>query len=494
MNVESHSTTGRWIWPFEILEQIGEGGMGLVYRARYVVNDRQIALKMLPADVQDQTSLQRFEREMDVLKTLRHPNIVRCFGGTCENKRRFYAMELIEGGTLEDKLREKGRLRWEAVVEYGLQMCAALEASHEKGIVHRDVKPSNFLVTPSGKIKLSDFGLASVQDAQKITAAGKTAGTFLYMAPEQIRGLPVTGKTDLYALGCVLFELITGRAPFIGETPAATLHLHCFSTPARPSEVALDCPIPLERLVLQLLEKDPGKRPDTAASVARMLTTVHQTSVLSGPEGDAEPILSRRLADEIPPEIAAPAYEVQRTMALPRVGQWSPRLWMVVTASTLLILSVLLNVHQWNARRHEALWRSAWATAASSDNGAVREAAARTIGRLMPYRDTDSEVLQRMLQDQLPEVRVAALEGVSEAGRDARSLYPMLLRIQNADDDPLVRGAAESAMDAVQTDDTVTGFPWIGAFVFLLLGGTLVAGLLTWSPSNAFLRRVFRRA
>ena len=249
-----NTTTGsKWIWPFELLEQIGEGGMGVVYRARYVVNDRQVALKMLPADVTDETALARFERELAVLKSLKHPNIVRCFGGSCENKRRFYAMELIEGGTLEDLLRTHKKLRWERVVEYGIQMCSALDASHRANVIHRDVKPSNFLIADDGTLKLSDFGLASVAASRRITAAGKTAGTFLYMAPEQIRGHAVTPQTDMYALGCVLYELITGKPPFVAETPAATLHMHCHAEPERPTTKALDCPPALEEIILTLM-------------------------------------------------------------------------------------------------------------------------------------------------------------------------------------------------------------------------------------------------
>ena len=113
----------RWIWPFELKERLGEGGMGVVYRGRYVVKNIDVAVKMLPDDVTNPVVLARFEREMEVLKTLRHPNIVRSFGGVCEDKQRFYAMELMQGGSLEDQLQERGRLPWETVIEYGLQMC-----------------------------------------------------------------------------------------------------------------------------------------------------------------------------------------------------------------------------------------------------------------------------------------------------------------------------------------------------------------------------------
>src|SRR6185369_6147054 len=176
---------------FELEEQIGAGGMGVVYRARYVGNDRKVALKLLPQHVATNPALAaRFEREMAILKDLRHPHIVHCFGGTCEGDQWFYAMQLVEGGSIDKLLRDRGVLPWERVVEYGLQICSALQHAHQRGVIHRDVKPANLLLTVKDKIKLSDFGLALVTDESRLTAAGKAVGTYYYMAPEQIRGSP----------------------------------------------------------------------------------------------------------------------------------------------------------------------------------------------------------------------------------------------------------------------------------------------------------------
>jgi serine/threonine protein kinase len=125
----------RWIWPFELLDKLGEGGMGVVYRARYVVDNRHVAVKLLPPDVANATILSRFERELDILKTLRHPNIVRSFGGTCEGNQRFYAMELVEGGTLDKLLEERGKFSAEVAVQFALQMAAGLAYAHERGVV-----------------------------------------------------------------------------------------------------------------------------------------------------------------------------------------------------------------------------------------------------------------------------------------------------------------------------------------------------------------------
>src|SRR5213078_2437903 len=132
------------IWPFELEEQIGSGAMGLVYRARFVKNDRRVALKLLPKEVAvNKTLAARFQREMEILKDLRHPHIVHCFGGTCEGDQWFYAMELVEGGTVEGLLQEHGCLPWERVIEYGVQLCSALAYAHSRGVIHRDIKPAN---------------------------------------------------------------------------------------------------------------------------------------------------------------------------------------------------------------------------------------------------------------------------------------------------------------------------------------------------------------
>ncbi|HUQ68201.1 MAG TPA: serine/threonine-protein kinase [Planctomycetaceae bacterium] len=273
--------TSKWIWPFELLEKVGEGGMGVVYRARYVGNDKIVAVKLLPEDVaQNPTLVARFDRELEILTQLRHPNIVHCFGGTTESKQRFYAMELVEGGTLGDVLKKHGRLSWDHVVEYGIQICDALQYAHERGVIHRDLKPANFLLTKSKKIKLSDFGLATIIAGQRLTVAGRTAGTFLYMAPEQIRGQPpLSNRTDLYALGCVLHELLLGRPPYVGDAPAEVLHKHLKEPIPSVAEKMLDCPVALDKLITQLLQKNQEQRPASAAEVKLRLESVLRPSL-----------------------------------------------------------------------------------------------------------------------------------------------------------------------------------------------------------------------
>lgn len=278
----------RQLGPFLLGPKIGGGGMGVVYRATYSKTGQVVALKLLPSELSKKPKLvARFERELKILKKLKHPNIVPCYGGGKLGEQQFMAMELVEGGSLADLLRKRGRFSWEEVIRFGEQICGALEHAHEHGIIHRDLKPSNLLLTRDGKIKLADFGIARDSEATALTAAGRTVGTFAYMAPEQIRGEPpVSQKTDLYALGCVLYELLAGTPPFAGETAGELVFQHIEKKPVRVSTIALDCPVWLDSLLQQLLEKDPEMRPRDASSVLRALAEVEakvaeQASVLT---------------------------------------------------------------------------------------------------------------------------------------------------------------------------------------------------------------------
>ncbi|MFO1023390.1 MAG: serine/threonine-protein kinase [Planctomycetales bacterium] len=264
------------IGPFELGEKLGAGGMAVVYRATYTETGKQVALKLLPITMaEDDQMVARFKRELEVLKKMRHPNIVLCYGGGRLGQQRFYAMELVEGGSLANLLKAKGRLSWEEVVDYGIQICDALQHAHEHGIVHRDLKPANLMLDKAGKVKLADFGLARVTDATALTAAGKTLGTFAYMAPEQITGKsPITPKTDLYALGCVFYELLTGRTPFNADSAAELFYQHIQKKPERLCSQVLDCPVWLEAIILHLLKKSPDDRPMDALQVSESLKEV----------------------------------------------------------------------------------------------------------------------------------------------------------------------------------------------------------------------------
>lgn len=266
----------RRIGPFEIEKQLGVGGMGIVYLATFLKTGQKVALKVLsPTLSENEKVLSRFEREMEILQKLRHKHIVRYYWGGTIKGQKLYAMEIMDGGTLEDWLKRKGRLSWEQTVDCARHICKGLEHAHHAGIVHRDLKPANLFLTKSGYLKIGDFGIARDTTATALTAAGSTVGTYAYMAPEQITGTSaITRKTDLYALGCVMYELLTGRTPFVAETMVEMLQKHLKTDPDRITTEAIDCPVWLEALVMKLLEKDPEKRYYDALAVQQALDDV----------------------------------------------------------------------------------------------------------------------------------------------------------------------------------------------------------------------------
>ncbi len=267
---------GQRVGPFEVEKQLGGGAMGSVYQARYCKTGQKVALKvMAPGLGANETALARFEREAEVLKQLSHRNIVRFYVASRYEGAPYYAMEYIQGESLDQVLKRRGRLTWEEVVDLGRQICAALQHAHEQGIVHRDLKPSNLMLTADGTLKLTDFGIAKDLDVTQLTAANCTVGTASYMSPEQCRGeRNLTHKSDLYSLGVLLYELLTGQRPFRAETTMDMFLQHVNVIPERPARIVLDIPFWLDTLVCQLLEKKPEHRPFDAAVVAAALDQV----------------------------------------------------------------------------------------------------------------------------------------------------------------------------------------------------------------------------
>ena len=265
---------GEKLGSFRIKETLGAGAMGAVYLAVHEPTGKVAALKIIGSDAaQRNNTSRRFEREADILKQFDHPNIVRWLGVGRFQGTSYLAMEYIQGITLEQLVAQRGGLPWREVVELGIQMCEALHYAHQRGVVHRDIKPSNLMITPKGQVKLTDFGIAKDLDATGLTATGRTLGTAAYMAPEQIRGTPaVSHKTDLYALGVVLYQMLTGRTPFEGATAVVLMHCHLNEPAPRPSAKTAEIPKALDELVVKLMAKAPSDRPWDAEAVGFALT------------------------------------------------------------------------------------------------------------------------------------------------------------------------------------------------------------------------------
>jgi predicted Ser/Thr protein kinase len=264
---------GKWV----IFKEIGRGGMGHVYLAREEIGGRQAALKVLSAELsQDPGFRLRFQREMDILAKLTHPNIVQFYEAGVENGVYFYAMEYVEGESLDDVLHEKGRLSWEEVLDVAIQVCPALRHVHDHGVIHRDLKPSNLLRASDGTIKLSDFGIAKMFAATHLTATGGVVGTAEYLSPEQAAGKQVGKRSDLYCLGVVLYHLAVGKPPFEGKTMVDLLHKHIYAQFDPPRRYVPELPYEIDELICQLLAKDPAERPADCHVLGRQLDKIRR--------------------------------------------------------------------------------------------------------------------------------------------------------------------------------------------------------------------------
>ena len=257
---------------YEIIQLLGEGGMSYVYKANDKQLKRTVAIKTLkPNYVQQEKFVERFKREAQTAANLNHPNIVQIFDWGIGDEP-FFVMEYIEGNTLTSIIAKRRTISLNDVLFIGAQVSSGLQAAHSKGLVHRDIKPGNIMITPEGKVKVTDFGIVSLQNEESdITKTGSILGTASYISPEQAQGKPVSKESDLYSLGTVLYELITGRPPFEGDTPIATATKHITDKPEKLSVIRPDIPKGVENAVLKLLHKYPKDRFKNAEDLRAVL-------------------------------------------------------------------------------------------------------------------------------------------------------------------------------------------------------------------------------
>src|ERR1700761_2111666 len=301
----SDKLIGKTFSHYRVLERLGAGGMGVVYKAEDNRLHRNVALKFLPENVSNAPSaLARFQREAQSASALNHPNICTIHDFGEENGQAFIAMEFLQGATLKQLITHRS-ITFEMFVTLGIEISDALDAAHQKNIIHRDVKPANIFVTERGHAKILDFGLAKLHDEQpsiagataintatysdaasgessapsanttylrdsgetQITNTGVIVGTVSYMSPEQTRGHHLDRRSDIFSLGCVLYESLTGQSPFTGPSTLSIMHDIATSTPAPPSTLQPGLPRALDDLILRCLEKDPARRPQRASEI-----------------------------------------------------------------------------------------------------------------------------------------------------------------------------------------------------------------------------------
>lgn len=261
---------------YELLEKIGEGGMSYVYKARCQILDRIVAIKILKEEYSnDHAFVNRFRTEAMAAARLSHPNIVNIYDVGEQGDVYYIVMEYVEGKTLKELIAEESPLPVGRAIDIAVMICDGIQHAHEKGIIHRDIKPHNILITTSGMVKVADFGIAQAISKKTITFGGNIVGSVHYISPEQAKGEPLTIATDIYSLGCVLYEMLTGKPPFDAESPVtvALKHIHDDITP--PRKINASIPMALEGIIYRAMEKLPEKRFDSAEKMRNDLLNMN---------------------------------------------------------------------------------------------------------------------------------------------------------------------------------------------------------------------------
>jgi serine/threonine-protein kinase len=304
---------------YRVEDVLGRGGMASVYLARDGELEREVAVKVLAEHLADTPAFHdRFLREARLSAQLSHPNIVQVFDVGEDDGRPFIVMEYVEGATLADELKQRGRLDPAEVVDLALQVCGGLEHAHAAGLVHRDIKPQNLLLRADGAVKIADFGIARAAETTRLTQIGSVLGTAAYLSPEQALGEEVTASADIYSLGCVLYELLTGRTPHVFETLPELVVKHREEAIQPLRELRPDVSEHLEAVVMRTLARNPDYRPESAAALAEELAVASpepptrplpQPSGVEATDANASPTRVRTAPLRPPP---------RRDFALPR--------------------------------------------------------------------------------------------------------------------------------------------------------------------------------
>ncbi|HEV2907357.1 MAG TPA: Stk1 family PASTA domain-containing Ser/Thr kinase [Actinomycetota bacterium] len=317
---------------YRIESAVGEGGMAKVFRGQDVVLGRTVAVKVLaPEYARDGRFVERFRREAQSAAALSHPNVVSVFDTGSDGPVHYIVMEFLEGRTLREVLAADGRLHPDRAAEIAESMCRALATAHHHGLVHRDVKPGNVMLTPSGEVKVMDFGIARVTTGEALTQTATVLGTASYFSPEQAKGEGVDPRSDVYSAGCVLYEMLTGRPPFTGDSPVSIAYKHVREDAPVPSSINPDVSTALDAVVMKALAKNPANRYQTAVEMAEDLHRVRE-----GAQVLATPILPGQ-----PTEVVnRPVRHTEVMPALPEEERRERGPWPVVLVTALVVALV----------------------------------------------------------------------------------------------------------------------------------------------------------
>lgn len=255
---------------YELTELIGEGGMANVYRAVDVLDNRVVAVKILKTEYSESEEFQRrFRNESKAIAVLSHPNIVKIYDMGFSEKVQYIVMEYIDGITLKDYIDSEKVLNWKDAVHFVIQILRALQHAHNRGIVHRDIKPQNIMLLTDGTIKVMDFGIAKFAREESRTATDQAIGTVHYISPEQARGDVTDAKSDIYSVGVMFYEMLTGCKPFDTDNPVSIAVMHMQNVAERPRNINPNIPSGLEEIIMHAMEKDSAKRYQTATDMIR---------------------------------------------------------------------------------------------------------------------------------------------------------------------------------------------------------------------------------
>lgn len=349
MNLEIGTTIG----DYQIVGMLGAGGMGKVYKVRNVISDRVEALKVLLPDLATEPDLaDRFVREIKVQASLEHPHIAALHTALRVDNQLLMLMEFVEGETLDQRLKS-GPLPVVEAVEYIAQTLSALSYAHQRGVVHRDIKPANMMLTPEGAIKLMDFGIAKAATDRKLTMTGTTMGSLYYMSPEQIQGAAnLDARSDLYSVGVSLYELVTGKRPFDGDSQFAIMAAHLEKTPVPPVTIDPRLPAELNDIILLSVAKDPNTRFQTANAFRNALLSIQGTvgrpaTKFAATAMGAAPAVAP--ATPVQPASATPRPQPAAAVAAPAARQKGQRgLWIAAGAlCTVLAVVAVIQFGPW---------------------------------------------------------------------------------------------------------------------------------------------------